>query len=400
MRTLKQTRRRAALVAVAAVAAIALLAPVGGPAGAADTRTDATHLGARWVAEQFTEAGYIPDPTGQPAPTNTAQSALALAAAGTEEGTFDAAMAWLEANAEAYVSPGANDDPAALGYLLLLTDAAGADPTSFGGLDLVARLGATLGASGTTGLYGAGDPTFDGVFRQSIAILGLVASGATVPAAAVDWLHGQQCGATSPVGARGGWEPFRADPTPPCALPDIVNFTGPETNSTAMAVQALEAVDQAPAQDPLDFLATAQGPDGGFPFLTGLDVDPNSTALVLQALAAAGADPSGAPWAKPGGTPISSLLAWQIGCAGEDGDVGGFASAFSDGFPDQMASQQAVWGVAGSPFPLGPVTFADPADPCGSSPTTTSTSTVPSTSVPSTTVVGSPSPVVAPRFAG
>ena len=39
-------------------------------------------------------------------------------------------------------------------------------------------------ASDTRGLFGAADPTYDGVLRQSTAIMGLAANGQRVPAPA------------------------------------------------------------------------------------------------------------------------------------------------------------------------------------------------------------------------
>ena len=47
-------------------------------------------------------------------------------------------------------------------------------PTSFGGTNLVARLLATQRTTGTdAGLFGAQDPTFDGAYRQGLALAAL-----------------------------------------------------------------------------------------------------------------------------------------------------------------------------------------------------------------------------------
>ena len=88
---------------------------------------------------------------------------------------------------------------------------------------------------------------------------------------------------------------------------------------------------------------------------------------VIQALVGLGEDPETAPWIEGGVSPYDSLISWQI-VDGDPADVGAFASPFSDGFPDQFATQQAVWGVSGLAFPLGVVDF-------GGSTTTTSTPT-------------------------
>ena len=57
------------------------------------------------------------------------------------------------------------------------------------------------------GLYGAQDPTFDGVYRQGLAITGLVAVDRSVPKAAVDWLLDQQYRQVHPYtnADPGGW---------------------------------------------------------------------------------------------------------------------------------------------------------------------------------------------------
>ena len=47
--------------------------------------------------------------------------------------------------------------------------------------------------AGDAGLYGSSDPTFDGVYRQSLSVLALEASDRKVPASAIKWLKKQQC---------------------------------------------------------------------------------------------------------------------------------------------------------------------------------------------------------------
>ena len=54
-------------------------------------------------------------------------------------------------------------------------------------------LSATPALAADGGLYGKGDPTYDGVYRQSLSILALQDTGRTVPKAALNWLQDQQC---------------------------------------------------------------------------------------------------------------------------------------------------------------------------------------------------------------
>lgn len=346
------------------LAAVLLLGPARPSAGTppTDDPVTASRYGARWLVTRLEPGGYVADGNGDPAPGQTAGVALALAAARVPE--LELPLGWLRGNVDAYVAPGGTDDAGSLGFLIMLAVSAGEDPASFGGTDLVARLQATLGAR-EPGLFGAADPTFDGVFRQSLALLGLTAAGVAPDPSANAWLTDQQCEAPSPAESVGGFEPYRADPTGTCQTPDPVGFTGPDTNSTAVAVQATEALGLDLPADPLAFLDGAQGPDGGFPFLPGGDVDPNSTALVVQALVAADQDLRAAPWRDAGGDPLTSLLSWQLGCDAPAADQGGLASPFSDGAPDLFATQQGVWGLALTPFPLPPAAPLTPAPaPC------------------------------------
>lgn len=386
-------RRVTTALVVLAVAAAGLA-----PADAAPPASDppiAAAYGARWLAGQVSAAGALPDFNGDPAVGPTVGGALALAAAGVEGETFGRMLAYIESDPESYINPFGNDSPGAIGYLLLLSAAAGEDPTSFGGIDLISRLSATLGAF-APGLYGADDPTFDGTVRQALALLGLAAHGVTPPSEAVDWLVDQQCGAGSPAGTVGAWQAYRADPDQPCDAPNPLTFTGPDSNSTAFALQALAALGVTPPEDGLGLLASWQQPDGGFEFLPGLGVDPNSTALVIQAIIAGGEDPAAGRWVQPGGSAMTSLLSWQLGCEHSATDQGAFASPFSDGAPDLLATTQAVWGASGQAFPLQlRQVFAPAPEPCGETPAPDASAPTTTAGIPAPTV-----PVATPRYAG
>ena len=82
-----------------------------------------------------------------------------------------------------------------------------------GGLALASVALAVPAAQAATpaqpGLYGSADPTYDGAFRQSLAILAHDAAGTDAPAAAVAWLLGQQC-------AAGGFQAFRPSTSVAC----------------------------------------------------------------------------------------------------------------------------------------------------------------------------------------
>jgi hypothetical protein len=138
-----------------------------------------------------------------------------------------------------------------------------------------------------SGLYGATDPAGDAVYRQSLAILGLTSVGVRPTASAIEWLVDQQC-------ADGSFQSYRADTSVPCAPSDPQAFTGPDTNSTALAAMALEAVDQdraaSRAAAALVRGAQTSGRLAAWPYNFGGTPDASSTGLVLNALDAVGAN--------------------------------------------------------------------------------------------------------------
>jgi hypothetical protein len=282
-------------------------------------------------------------------------------------------------------SPPAAEQPAELGTLLLVAVEAGDDPHSFGGVDLVSRLEATKQTSGAdTGLFGpapaAGDPCYDCAFRQSFAVMGLAAAAAT-DAQATTWLAGQQC-------ADKGFQSYKP-PSTACHPPDLNAFTGEDTNSTALATQALVDAGHAfGVGNPLDFLATTQNTDGGFGFFAGSSTDADSTGIVTQAVVAGGEDPRSGRWVKGAATPQSALLSLQIGCEGAAADRGAFDFQTETPLkPNALATEQAVPGAMSKPFPLTAVTLttAEPAVDCTPATTTTTAPTATTTTAPAGT---------------
>jgi hypothetical protein len=129
-----------------------------------------------------------------------------------------------------------------------------------------------------SGLYGKADPTYDGVWRQSLSLLAQHTTGVKPAAKAVDWLTGQQC-------ANGGFAAFRADTGKSCDAK-----TPLDSNSTGAAVQALAALGGHDAEvgKAVKWLESVRGDDGGWGYNPGGASDANSTSVVIGALAAAG----------------------------------------------------------------------------------------------------------------
>ncbi|ORT60441.1 prenyltransferase/squalene oxidase repeat-containing protein [Streptomyces sp. CB03238] len=173
------------------------------------------------------------------------------------------------------------------------------------------------------GLYGTKDPTYDGVWRQSLAFMAQQVSGVEPNRKAVDWLLKQQCDS-------GGFASYRPDPARTCDPKTLL-----DTNATAVAVQALSGVDRPeaaePGTDPVSkamgagaaWLKGVQNKDGGWGYNPGAPSDANSTSLVVSALAATGHRP-GEIRSSGGKTPYDALLGLAIPCDAKEG-AGAFA---------------------------------------------------------------------------
>ena len=200
----------------------------------------------------------------------------------------------------------------------------------------------TRATNSDVGLFGSQDPTYDGVFRQSLALLALDANGGAIPASSVAWLIRQRC-------ADGSFMSYRQDVRVPCGAPDATNYSGPDTNSTALAVVALNAVRRhAEADRAARWLASHQNADGGWAYFPsrGASTDANSTGLVLMALRAHGLQPAGVRSTRTR-TGYQALAALQRGCAAAVGDRGGIAFQ-TGGVPDELATAQATLGLFGA----------------------------------------------------
>ncbi|KOU81484.1 prenyltransferase/squalene oxidase repeat-containing protein [Streptomyces virginiae] len=192
-----------------------------------------------------------------------------------------------------------------------------------------------------SGLYGKKDPAFDGVWRQSFALLAQDTVGVKPAAQAVDWLVGQQC-------ANGSFPAFRADTTKDCDATAYI-----DSNATAAAVQALTALgghDES-VKKAVGWLKSVQNEDGGWSSNPGgaMDggTDANSTAIVISALTAAGEKPAETK-SKAGKSPYEALLSFQLGCAAEPAaDRGAFAFQPVDGKLLANADATAAATLAG-----------------------------------------------------
>lgn len=214
---------------------------------------------------------------------------------------------------------------------------------------LIATLGMALSLSSAPaqavepvyrGLFGAQNPTYDGTLRQSFALLGLAATQQRAPAEAVDWLVEQQC-------ADGSFVSFRSDLAQPCPPADPDNYTGPDTNSTALAAMALALHGRKKhSQRALAWLQRVQTPGGGWGFVEGSSPDTNSTGLALAAMrfAPSASRSAGAAvrWLKRQVLPCSAPLSDRFGMTWQPGP---------DALVNGGATAQGLLGLAGA-FPV------------------------------------------------
>ncbi|MBP8537357.1 prenyltransferase/squalene oxidase repeat-containing protein [Streptomyces sp. MK37H] len=224
---------------------------------------------------------------------------------------------------------------------------------SVAALSLCAALGAAAApaavaddgpAGRAEGLYGAKDPKFDGVWRQSLALLAQDAVGVTPAKSAIDWLAGQSC-------ADGGFAAYRADTSKACD-PKKGEFT----DATAAAVQALAAVGgrSGTVEKGIGWLKRHQNEDGGWGMNPGGPSDANSTAAAVGAFAATGQDPAKVTSApgKGGKTPYDALLGLQLDCSAKAEERGAFAYTAAKGKPvaNELATASAALAAQGKGF--------------------------------------------------
>ena len=192
------------------------------------------------------------------------------------------------------------------------------------------------------GLFGSQDPTYDGVYRQSYALMGLAAADITAPPTALEWLLDQQC-------ADGAFIAYRADLDAPCPEPDPQAYTGPDTNSTSLAILALiEHGRLAAAKRAIAWLKRIQLPGGGWGYVEGSPADSVSTSLALEAL-------ESIPGTEREQRAATRWIARQIAPCGAP-DAEKYGVRYQPGsLPDGISSTQALLGL-GNAFPVTPTT--------------------------------------------
>lgn len=180
-----------------------------------------------------------------------------------------------------------------------------------------------------------------GPYEHAYGMMALVATGMPVPETAIEAARGSQI-------EDGSW-----------AFDGTMDPGAGDTNTTAMMVQALVAAGSRDemVSRAMDYLLATQNEDGGFPYQPGAESDANSTALGLQALIALN-DPVNAEAQANAETAL-------LGMQNESGAFHYMASAPDD---NAFATTQAIPALAGVAYPLPavmPVLATPAATPAG-----------------------------------
>lgn len=293
-----RTRSLLALAAAVTLGALAAGPATAAPAATTTTTTDPATAVAGWLAQQFVGTRNVPSPSGDHFESSygfdggtTADAIFALAAAHSGQTKIHAAISYFAAHVAAYTSvqdtsgkPGPYDGQVAKSALAAIV--AGANPTAFGGYNLLRALkrDECTETSGSTTDFtvptcpgaGAGRNIFSSV-SESLVILAEARGAKThgvgyaPSAAAVSYFLTLQC----PDGG------FTIDTAGGSGC-------GPDVDATGYAVAALLALGghPGPVHRALAWLAATRSPGGYWTAQGGPDVD--STGLAASALDAAG----------------------------------------------------------------------------------------------------------------
>ena len=251
----------------------------------------------------------------------TCDIVLAIAADGQDTSTWvsddgNSPLDYLRAQ----VTGGAVDTLGLKAKVVLALLATGQDPTAFAGSDLIAELETAYDED--TSSYG------ETIFDHALVMLALSNADRPVPDGAAQYLLDNQ-------GDDGAWALFAG------------TDSAGDTNTTALAIQALLATGhQDEIGEAFTYLGDVQNDDGGFPYQSpsdyGTDTYANSTAIVLQALLAAGESLS--DWSPKGKSPLDALT----GLYDAESNAFFWQAAVPGG--NVLATAQAIPAVAGYTF--------------------------------------------------
>ena len=358
---MKFSASRTALSGLAlTVAATALAQPLLAPTAQAATdvpATSAARAGTGWLATQLTNGVIHNDTYDFDDLGMTMDIGLSMDEVGGDQAMVRQIRSALSTRIAEYAAPSAGERySGSLAKSLVFAQVSGADPRTYGGLDLVAETEARVTGSGPSAgrladLSAYGD--YANSFGQALAVRGLSAAGSAKAAAATDFMLKQQCSS--------GY--FRVFFTTDAAAADqscVEGTDATDTDTTAFVVSQLAATSPRPAAvdaaiaKAVAWLAATQKADGSFVGSTFTpDPNTNSTGLAASALAAAGTcEQAGraAEWVtslQVGPQPASSPLAGEEGALAYDQAAMDSAAAGGIGAGRDQWWRATVQAVAG-----------------------------------------------------
>ncbi|MFE7530865.1 prenyltransferase/squalene oxidase repeat-containing protein [Kitasatospora sp. NPDC057542] len=296
--------------------------PTGSPSATGDPAAAAAWLAGQLVGGDHMENWAAPGPDYP----RTALTAIALAAAGTQDPALRKVIGFLADHTDAFLYPdGPTDRPdtRAAALLALVAESTGRDPRAFGGRDLVAVLtehvctvaGENGKCTAAGDFLGAASP-----WVQSLGVIALQRAGVAPPAPALARFTALQC-------ADGGMAGSMIVAGDHCESDPL---------TTGLAVLALRTAPgyEAAAKKAADQLAASQQPDGSLLPYVGAPGDTTSTASAAQAFKATGQ-----------GSRRAAATAWLAARQGKDGGFGPDASTTD---PDTAATEQAILVLTGT----------------------------------------------------
>jgi hypothetical protein len=318
-------RRLTTLLAGSAVA-VMLAAP---PVHAAPTTDQPAPAAAGWLAGEMVDGQrFETEFQGQVFPDQglTLDAVLAFAAAGVAGDRIDAALDWLATPDVLGGYLGTAFESAFAGSYAKLAFAAQVNGRDPTGFGGEDLIAGLRELQDDSGRFVDQPEDFSNGFSQAFAILALDRTAEGAPPEAVDFLVGEQC-------PDGGFPLLFAQS--PCVS---------DVDSTALVVQALSAAGEpAAAAEGLAWLVASQQPDGGFAGSPPTNVvNANSTGLAAQALRAGGEDAAA-------DRAVGFLLGQQIGCDGPAEQRGAIAYDENGFDPSNVrrATAQGILGLAG-----------------------------------------------------
>jgi hypothetical protein len=241
-------------------------------AASATTRVFRARHALRYIARHQADDGSI---TAFSTLGSTADGVLAMAAARRGRVRVNRALDYLKAHLADATSIGLE------AKVVMAVVAGGRNPRNFGGKNLVRKI---KRSQHTNGHFGSGGSVID----HALAMLALLSAGTQPAVPAAQWLTDAQC-------PDGGWQfdaPYSSTTdSRHCHNRTGSDFSRSDTNTTSYAVQALDALvtPRVPSTSPFAYFRWVRDPikhGWGYDQNSTL-TDANSTALVLQAYAAA-----------------------------------------------------------------------------------------------------------------